>query len=61
MSLEKWLQSEKGPTIHSIEVLQGVIKKLMADGIEPVFIVAALAQVQNDFMDKYNVSIHQAF
>jgi hypothetical protein len=60
MTTEQWLKSEKGPTIHSIEVLQDVLKQLMADGIDPVFIVAALAQVQADFMDEYGVSINQA-
>jgi hypothetical protein len=32
----------------------------MADGIDAVFIVAALAQVQADLMDEYRVSINQA-
>ena len=60
MTLEQWLQSEKGPTIHSIEALQDVIRQLMADGIDPIFIVAALGQVQFDLMDEYQVSINQA-
>ena len=60
MTLEQWLQSEKGPTIHSIEALQDVIRQLMADGIDPVFIVAALDQVQFDLMDEYQVAINQA-
>jgi hypothetical protein len=60
MTLEHWLQNEKGPTIHSMDALQGVIRQLMADGINPVFIVAALAQVPADFLDEYRISINQA-
>lgn len=47
------------PTIKSIEVLQAVVDQLRMEGVDPVFIVAALAQVQCDLMGDYEVSINQ--
>lgn len=45
------------PTIESIKALQRVIETLKGKDIDPVFIVAALAQVQADMMDEFEASL----
>ncbi|GJL57127.1 MAG: hypothetical protein NPIRA02_42590 [Nitrospirales bacterium] len=52
--------TKESPTIKSIDALHTVIEELKTEGVDPVFIVAALAQVQVDMMEEFDVSINQA-